>query len=262
MYILLSNDDGVQSAGLLALRQALGVLGEVAVVAPERNWSAGSHSRTLFAPLRATPTTLADGSPALACDGTPADCVGLALLGLLERRPDLIVSGINHGPNLAHDVLYSGTVAAAMEGLVVGIPSIAVSLVGGYKPDADFTAAARWAARIAALAIANKLPGDMLLNINVPAGSADAITQAQVTRLGQRIYRDELVMRHDPRGRPYYWIGGHAPEGRLDEGTDLGAIAAGKVSITPLHFDLTSTAWLDRLQTIGWNGNEGLGARG
>jgi 5'-nucleotidase len=254
MYILLSNDDGVQSPGLLALRQALAPLGEVAVVAPERNWSAGSHSRTLFAPLRATPTTLADGSPALACDGTPADCVALAVLGLLERRPDLVVSGINLGPNLGHDVLYSGTVAAAMEGLILGIPSIAVSLMGGYKPTADFSAAADWTARIAALAVEHRLPNDVLLNINVPEGPLAAIGGAQVTRLGHRIYRNELVVRHDPRGRPYYWLGGESPEGRPDEGTDLGAIAGGQVSITPLHFDLTSPGWVERLQAIPWNG--------
>lgn len=252
MYILVTNDDGVQSPGLLALQQQLATLGEVVVVAPERNWSAGSHSRTLFAPLRANPTRLADGTSALACDGTPADCVALAVLGLLERRPDLVVSGINQGPNLGHDVLYSGTVAAAMEGLIVGIPSIAVSLVGGYKPTADFTAAAYWATRIAAAAVKHGLPADVLLNINVPEGTTQTLQTARVTRLGHRIYRDELVVRHDPRGRPYYWVGGSAPEGRADDGTDLGAVAAGQVSITPLHFDLTSQPWMERLQEITW----------
>ncbi|MBA3470262.1 MAG: 5'/3'-nucleotidase SurE [Herpetosiphonaceae bacterium] len=252
MYILVTNDDGVQSPGLLALCQQLATLGDVVVVAPERNWSAGSHSRTLYAPLRATPTTLADGRPALACDGTPADCVALAVMGLLDRRPDVVVSGINLGPNLGHDVLYSGTVAAAMEGLIVGIPSIAVSLVGGYKPDADFTAAAGWATRVAAAAVEHKLPAAVLLNINVPEGGSETVQSAHVTRLGQRIYRNELVVRHDPRGRPYYWVGGAAPDGHLEDGTDLGTVAAGHVSITPLHFDLTSQAWVDRLQTIAW----------
>lgn len=253
MLILISNDDGVRSPGLLAMRQELAQLGDVVVVAPERNWSAGSHSRTLWAPLRVTPTSLADGSEAMACDGTPADCVALAVLGLLPKRPDLIVSGINLGPNLGHDVLYSGTVAAAMEGLIMGIPSIAVSLVDGYKPDADMRAAAFWTRQIAARACAEQLPADVLLNVNVPAGPPEAIVGAKVTKLGHRVYSDELIVRHDPRGRPYYWVGGAEPSGEGAEGTDLGAIAEGFVSVTPLHFDLTSTQWIERLSSVRWN---------
>ncbi len=252
MHILITNDDGVRSPGLLALKQALEPLGDVSVVAPDRNWSAGGHSRTLFSPLRANPTRLADGTPAFECDGTPADCVALAVKGLLPTPPDLVVSGINLGANLGHDVLYSGTVAAAMEALILGVPGIAVSLVHGYKPNTSFEAARMWASRIVAQAIQQQLPADVLLNINIPPGPPEAITAAQVVRLGERIYPGELVVRHDPRGRPYYWIGGEEPTGKLADGTDLGTIAASQVAITPLHFDLTSMYWIERLQSVRW----------
>lgn len=252
MRILVTNDDGVHSPGLLALRQQLERLGEVAVVAPQRNWSAGGHSRTLYQPLRAIETELADGSQALACDGTPADCVALAVMGLLPERPDLVVSGINRGANLGSDVTYSGTVAAAMEGIILGIPSIAVSLVKGGKTVADFQAAARWAAVIAETAARAGMAPDMLLNVNVPPGGLEAIAGAQVTRLGQRIYRNELEVRHDPRGRPYYWTTGPDPEDMPDDGTDVGAIAAAMVSITPLHLDLTSSRWIESLRDWVW----------
>ena len=252
MHILVTNDDGVRSPGLLALKAGVQELGTVSVVAPNRNWSAGGHSRTLFEPLRASEVVLEDGSNAIACDGTPADCVALAVMGLLDTRPDLIVSGINLGANLGHDVLYSGTVAAAMEGLILGIPSIAFSLIDGYKPGANFEAATQWSRRIVAQALEQALPAELLLNVNIPVGTPAAIREAHVTRLGERIYRDELIVRHDPRGRPYYWIGGDEPTGVTDEGTDLGAIAAGYVSITPLHFDLTSIHWVEQLQTIHW----------
>lgn len=252
MYILIANDDGVQSAGLLALRQALGQLGETVVVAPERNMSATGHSRKLYDPLRALPVTLADGSDAFACDGTPADCVALAVLGLLPRKPDLLVSGINYGANLAHDVTYSGTVAAAMEGAINGVPSIAVSLCA--RDNWDFRAAAIAAARIAALSYLKKLPTDVLLNVNVPPGPPEQIRQIKVTRMGRRIYRDELIVRHDPRGRPYYWIGGAEPEGHLEDGTDVSAVANGFISVTPIHLDLTSHRLIDEVK--GWGVEE------
>lgn len=251
LYILVTNDDGITSPGLLALRQALAEIAEVAVVAPERNWSASSHSRTLFDPLRARKTTLADGSAGIACSGTPADCVALAVMGLLERRPDLIVSGINQGANLAHDVLYSGTVAAAMEGILLGIPAVAVSLDQGYKPGSDFQPAAHAAAAVVRQAIAQQLPSDVLLNINVPAFPPEELGEIVVTRLGRRIYRNELMVRHDPHGLPYYWVGGEAPSGHLDEGTDVAAIANRQISVTPLHMDLTSHHWIEKLQR--WN---------
>ena len=246
MYILVTNDDGVGSPGLLALHQAVAAVAETVVIAPERNWSAASAARTFFDPLRVDPTVLADGSPAFVCTGTPGDCVALAALGVLERRPDVVVSGINIGLNLAQDVTYSGTVAAAMEGIIAGIPSIAVSLNGGR--DDDFGPAARFAAQLAGEVFRRGLEPGVLLNVNAPAGRADGVA---VTRLGRRVYRDELVVRHDPRGRPYYWIGGGEPEGSLDEGTDTAAIANNYISVTPIHFDLTNGRWVDELR--GWD---------
>ncbi|HEX6291806.1 MAG TPA: 5'/3'-nucleotidase SurE [Herpetosiphonaceae bacterium] len=243
MYILVTNDDGIQSPGLLALRQALDTIGETVVVAPERNWSAASAARTLFDPLRVDPVSLADGREGFVCTGTPGDCVALSLLGILKRRPDLVVSGINIGPNLGNDVSYSGTVAAAREGTIMGIPSIAVSLDG--HRDADFRPAAAFAARLARLAVEHDLSPEVVLNVNVPHSPIRGVA---ITRLGRRVYRDELVVRHDPRGRPYYWLGGGEPEGDLTEGTDTAAVANGYISVTPVHFDLTNQRWLDTLR--------------
>lgn len=251
MKILVTNDDGVQSEGILALRRALDPIGETMVVAPDRNWSAAGHYRKLFDPLRAWEVRLADGSPALACDGTPADCVALAMMGLIEARPDLVVSGINHGANLGDDLIYSGTVAAAMEGVIYGLPAIAVSLDGHSDQIWDFRAAGAALHRLVAAIRVHELPTGVLLNVNVPAGPPEAIAGMRVTRLGRRIYRDELIIRHDPRGRPYYWIGGAAPEADLQEGTDVSAVAAGYVSVTPIHLDLTSHTWIDRLREWG-----------
>jgi 5'-nucleotidase len=248
MYILVSNDDGVHSPGLLALRQALSALGETAVVAPDRNMSATGLSRKLYDPLRARPVTLADGSEALSCDGTPGDCVALAVLGLLPRRPDLVVSGINLGPNLGSDVAYSGTVAAAMEGAMVGVPAIAVSLC--TRSEWDFRVAAEAALRLAKAAVSHHLPPGVILNVNVPPGPPRSDVQVQVTRLGRRVYRDVLEVRHDPRGNPYYWISGDEPESHLEEGTDVHAVAHGYVSVTPLHLDLTNHALLEEVR--GW----------
>jgi 5'-nucleotidase len=246
MYVLVTNDDGIQSPGLLALRQALDEVAETVVVAPERNWSASSSARTLFDPLRIDPVAMADGREGFVCSGTPGDCVALALLGFLPRRPDLVVSGINIGPNLGNDVSYSGTVAAAREGTMMGVPAIAVSLDG--RRDADFGPAAAFAARLAVTAVEQGLSPDVVININVPGG---AIRGAVVTHLGRRVYRDELVVRQDPRGRPYYWLGGGEPEGDMSEGTDTAAVANGFISVTPVHFDLTNHRWLDRLR--GWS---------
>jgi len=244
MYILVTNDDGVQSPGLLALRQALDTVAETVVVAPERNWSASSAARTLFDPLRIDTVAMADGYNAWVCSGTPGDCVALALLGFLERRPDLVVSGINIGPNLGNDVSYSGTVAAAREGTMMGVPAIAVSLNAGR--DGNFVPAAAFAARIAVAAVKHGLTPEIVLNVNVPNAPIRGVV---VTQLGRRVYRDELVVRHDPRGRPYYWIGSGEPEADLSEGTDTAAVANDYISVTPVHFDLTNQHWLNDLRT-------------
>ncbi len=251
MYILITNDDGYQSPGLAALRRALAPLGEVAVVAPDRNWSAAGHYRKLFDPLRAWEGTLIDGSPAMISDGTPADCVALSIMGLLPKKPDLVVSGINLGANLGSDLLYSGTVAAAMEGIIFGLPAIAVSQHNGHRPPQDFRAAESAVTRIVQQVCQRQIPAGVLLNINIPDLPPEQVRGIQVSRLGQRTYRDELVVRHDPRGRPYYWIGGTEVEDVQEEGTDVSAIANGYVSVTPVHMDLTSHKWLDEVRSWG-----------
>jgi 5'-nucleotidase len=248
-YILVTNDDGVDAPGLLALKQALATLGEVIVVAPDRNWSASGHTKTMHKPLRVNQTTLRDGSPAFATDGAPTDCVALVMLGLLPEKPALVVSGINPGANVAHDLTYSGTVAAAMEGAINNIPSIAVSIDGDNRQGIDFSPAARAAVHIARRVLADGLPQDTFLNVNVPAIPWNQIEGVRITRLGKRIYRDELIERQDPNGKKYYWIGGEPPGGVIEEeGTDVWAIAHHLISITPVHMDMTSHALIEPLK--------------
>jgi 5'-nucleotidase len=241
MNILLTNDDGYAAPGLLILKQALDKVGTVKVVAPDQNWSAGGHVKTMHKPLRLTEVQLADGTAAYASSGAPSDCVALVMLGAIDFKPDLIVSGINPNPNLGEDMTYSGTVTAAMEGTLSGIPSIAVSVENksAYQNAADFVA------RFVPIVLQHGLPPDILLNVNVPAGS---IKGAEITRMGKRVYNDELVARLDPRGKPYYWIGGAAPTGIADDGTDVGALRNGLISITPIQLDMTAVKFLDILQ--------------
>lgn len=248
MYILVTNDDGVDAPGLVALKQGLEHLGEVTVVAPDRNWSAAGHTKTLHKPLRVKSVTLADGSCAYATDGAPTDCVALVVLGFLQEKPTLVVSGINPAGNLAHDLTYSGTVAAAMEGAINGIPSIAVSLDADHSDKIDFGPAAEFAARIARRVLSEGLPPDTFLNVNVPPIPLSEIAGVRITRLGKRIYRDALVERQDPQGKTYYWIGGEPPTGLVEDGTDIGSLAQHYVSITPVHMDMTSHALIDRLK--------------
>jgi 5'-nucleotidase len=248
MYILLTNDDGVDAPGLFALKQALAPLGRVEIVAPDRNWSSSGHTITMDRPLRIRSVKLSDGTEAYASDGAPSDCVAVAVLGFLKARPSLIVSGINPTANLAHDMTYSGTVSAAMEGAMNNIPSFAISLDRTEAPP-DFAMAAEFALRLARKVLREGLPKDTFLNVNVPARSRAQIRGVRITRAGKRIYRDELIERIDPRGGKYYWIGGQAPSGATDvEGTDMWAIANGFISITPVHMDLTSHAMVDKLQ--------------
>jgi len=250
MHILVTNDDGISHPGLLALAQAMHPLGQVSVLAPDRNWSASGHVKTLDRPLRVRDTILADDTPALTTDGAPSDCVALALLGLLPHI-DLVVSGINPHANLGHDVTYSGTVTAAMEAAIGGVPGIAVSLnTPENGPRADFLTAGNIARRIAERVIAHGLPPATLLNVNVPFLPEDQIRGIQITRQGLRVYRDKLEPRRNPRGRPYYWIGGEAPTGVPEEGTDFGALAQGFVSVTPLQLDLTAYPLLETMS--GW----------
>jgi 5'-nucleotidase len=254
MHILVTNDDGVNAPGLLALAQELRALGYVTVLAPDRNWSASGHVKTLHRPLRVKAVELADGSEAYASDGAPSDCVALALLGFVTEKIDLVVSGINPHANLGHDVTYSGTVTAAMEAAISGVPGIAVSLDSpeNHRGRLDYGPAARIGWIVAGRVLRNGLPGGVLLNVNVPYLPYDQIRGLCVTRQGLRLYRDSLVERDDPRGRPYYWIGGEAPSGVPESGTDFGALAEGWASITPLHLDLTDHHTKDDLQNWDW----------
>ena len=251
MKILVTNDDGVTAPGLLALAQVMRELGEVTILAPDRNWSGSGHVKTLDRPLRVKETRLPDGSMAWASDGAPSDCVALALLGFTETKFDLVVSGINPMPNLGHDVTYSGTVTAAMEAVIWGVPGIAVSLgsVENGLLVSDYAPAANLARKVVEAAIQHGLPAGNLLNINVPLLPEDQIKGFRVTRQGLRVYRDRLDRRVDPRGRPYYWIGGDTPTGFPEEGTDVGALTEGYVSITPLHLDLTVYSTIDVIRS-------------
>jgi 5'-nucleotidase len=253
MHILVTNDDGVHAPGLLALVQEMKKIGQVTVLAPDRNWSASGHVKTMERPLRVKETQLADGTPALASDGAPSDCVALALLGLIKEKIDLVVSGINPNANIGHDVTYSGTVTAAMEASIAGIPGLAFSLDRALESthEPDYGPCARIAARLVQQLAAQQSIGDILLNVNVPGLPEDQIKGIQITRLGMRIYRDELVTRLDPRNRPYYWIGGEFPISLPENGTDAGALHAGYISVTPLSLDLTDEKGLDRLRN--WN---------
>jgi 5'-nucleotidase len=251
MHILVTNDDGVQAPGLLALAQEMRKLGKVTVFAPDKNWSASGHVKTMERPLRVRETFLADGTPAFMSDGAPSDCVALPLLGLVEGQIDLVVSGINPHANIGHDVTYSGTVTAAMEAVISGVKGIAVSLESpeGFKNKvADYATAAIVARRIAKKVIADGLPEGVVLNVNIPYLKEKKIKGYMITRQGLRVYRDALDERLDPRGKPYYWIGGEAPTGVVEEGTDFGALSLGYVSITPLHLDLTHYKALDVLK--------------
>ena len=252
--MLVTNDDGVTAPGLIALVTEMRTLGQVSVLAPDHNWSASGHVKTMHRPLRVKEVTLTDGSSAWASDGAPSDCVALGLLGFIPEKIDLVVSGINPNANIGHDVTYSGTVTAAMEAAIGGVPGIAFSLHAPeeFQGSLDFAPAARLARRVVAQVLKNGLVPNLLLNVNIPYLQDDQIKGIVVTRQGLRVYRDRLDRRADPRGHPYYWIGGDAPTAIPDEGTDFSAIESGYVSITPLHLDMTDFNVLDELKKINW----------
>ena len=241
MKILVSNDDGYQSPGLLALAAALRVIAEVVVVAPERDRSGASNSLTLDLPLRANRTE----SGFIRVDGTPTDCVHLAITGLLDDEPDLVVAGINHGPNLGDDVLYSGTVAAATEGRFLGLPAIAISM-DAHEPR-NLGTAARVAVRLVEHLRAAPLEPNLILNVNVPDRPFDDLAGFAATRLGHRHKAEPVVTSKDPRGRTIYWVGTAGPEQDAGPGTDFHAVRNGFVSVTPLQVDLTRHAALEPL---------------
>lgn len=242
MHILVTNDDGVTAPGLLALAKAMSALGDVSVVAPDRNWSGGGHVKTLDRPLRVKKVHLDEKIQAWASDGAPSDCVALALLGFLPEKIDLVVSGINPMANLGHDLTYSGTVTAAMEAVIWEVPGIAISIDSpeNHLGELDYCAAAEVARQIVAAVIRQTAPPGILLNVNVPYLPPEQIKGFRITRQGLRVYRDRLDCRQDPRGKPYYWIGGEAPTSIPEYGTDVGALSEGFISITPLQLDLTA----------------------
>lgn len=244
MKILVTNDDGIHAPGIIALASALAAIGEVAVVAPDRERSAASHALTLHHPLRAE--QVAPGR--FAVDGTPTDCVNLGIHSLIDFHPDLVVSGINRGANIGDDVTYSGTVAAATEATLMGIPAFAVSLVT-LDAAADYSGAAAYAARLAKELIRNGLPRDTFLNVNVPAVDPQLLKSPLITVQGKRRYEGTIVDNVDPRGRNYYWIGTADLDFHDLDGTDYAAIKRGHISITPLHLDMTNHTALSALQS-------------
>jgi 5'-nucleotidase len=231
--ILLTNDDGVHAPALVPLRRALEALGTVTVVTPDRDQSATSHSLTLHRPLRIH----RHGDRRFSVDGTPTDSVLIAFHGLLGDKPDLVVSGINHGPNMGEDVFYSGTVAAAIEGAMQGAAAIAVSLV--TRDPADFEEPSRFVARLAEETLKRGLPPKGVLNVNLPHRPWSEVRGVRWTKLGTRAYSDTLIEKVDPRGRAYYWIGGEHPVWEPREGSDFHAVGEGFISVTPLSLDLT-----------------------
>src|SRR5215510_9243083 len=254
-HILVTNDDGIFAPGLFALVQEMRRLGKVSVLAPDRNWSGSGHVKTLDRALRVKEVRLADGTQAFASDGAPSDCVALATLGYFKETIDLVISGINVGANLGHDVTYSGTVTAAMEAVIAGVPGIAISLetVDGHLGEIDYGPAARAAAKIVRQVIENGLAHEILLNVNVPFLPDEQIRGIVLTRQGLRVYHSRLDERLDPRNKSYYWIGGDAPTGVPERGTDVGALAEGFVSVTPLQLDLTAYRAITDLNTWQWD---------
>jgi len=234
MEILVTNDDGIHADGLRALAKALRPLGNVTVIAPDREQSAASHALTLHRPLRIK--KVEEG--VLSVDGTPTDCVLLGVHGFMKsRRPDLVVSGINHGPNMGNDTSYSGTVAAAVEGTFLGIPSVAVSLA--TWEEADFEAAGGVAHDLVKTFLAHGIRPGMCISVNIPPIPRASMKGVRVTRLGKRVFRDVIVEKTDPRGKLYYWIGGEDPTWEKDERSDFNAVDEGYVSVTPLLLELT-----------------------
>jgi 5'-nucleotidase len=244
MRLLISNDDGILARGLDCLERAARPLGDVWVVAPDREQSATSHSLTLHHPLR--PVQLADQRWQV--DGTPTDCVMVAIEALLPQRPDFVLSGINHGPNMGEDVLYSGTVAAAMEGLALGVPSVAISFAGRVLRSDDQLLdehVPTLTKLLRHLTSLDAFPADTLLNVNIPAVPADEVKGVKLTRLGRRVFSDSLTRMKDPWGREILWIGGGSVEWSGSDDSDFRAVKDGYVSVTPLHLDLTAKQHLD-----------------
>lgn len=257
MRIVLTNDDGIDAAGLLAARIALERVGEVLAVAPDRNRSGVGRAISFGSPLHVEEREMADGGVGYSCTGTPVDCVRLVALGLMGFEPDIVVAGINHGENLGDDITYSGTVAAAFEAIVLGIPGIAVSLASErpWHVDVDgsrshFGPVADFVARLAGKIAEEGLPEGRILSVNAPNLPESDLNGARVTKLGRRLYRDELIELKDPSSERVGYNIYNNPPGRLEEeGTDFAAVEAGEISVTPIHLQLTDQAGLKELET-------------
>jgi len=241
LKLLLVNDDGVHSEGIFALRSVLARDHDVTVVAPERQQSATGHAITLHKPLRLSPTRLRDGSAAFMSNGTPSDCATLGALEAMGNQADMVISGINHGPNLGWDVHYSGTVAAAIEAAVIGFPAMAVS-VASWDPDIHWETAAKAAGKLVIWLAANPLPPFTVLNVNVPNLPESEVQGVAVAPQGKRQYVDRIEKRIDPIGRPYYWLGGSLAEeaAKAEPGTDVRLVAEGYITLTPIQLDMTA----------------------
>ena len=241
MLVLLTNDDGIHAQGLLTLKKEISQIAQVWVVAPDREQSATSHSLTLQYPLRTNKIE----DKFYSVDGTPTDSVMLAVYAIMKRKPDILISGINHGPNMGDDVSYSGTVAAAMEGAILNIPSIAVSNVNWNAK--HFESAAKFVRKLVKFVLKNGLPQDTFLNVNVP-DKKHAIRKFKITRLGKRMYNDVVIEKMDPRGKNYFWIGEQTSVWEKKDDTDFAAIQKGDVSITPLHLDMTDYKAMEQIK--------------
>lgn len=246
MEILVTNDDGIRAEGISVLADTVRDFGEVTVVAPSDQQSATSHAITLHMPLRIEEVELKRH----AVSGTPTDCVLLSVNGLLDARPDIVISGVNHGPNMGADVTYSGTVAAAVEGTLLGVPSLALSLAG--RSELHFETPRHFIPIILRKFLEEPPPPLTYWNVNFPNIPPDDVRGIAVTQLGTRVYQDTVVRKVDPRGKPYYWIGGDEPTADLDQGTDFRALHDGYISITPLHLELNDFKSIARMRTWSW----------
>lgn len=250
MNILLTNDDGYSANGLIAVRKYLSKYHRVITVAPDRDRSGASHSLTVTRPLRVKKIE----KDCYAVDGTPTDAVMIAVYKLLKKKPDMVVSGINSGANMGEDVTYSGTVAAAIEGTLFGIPSIAVSLTGmgrmNHLEQKEYAKAARFTKKMVDHVHKNGIPSGILLNVNVPMGQDISVKDYCITRLGKRVYDDVITEKIDPRGEAYYWIAGQVRVTGKEPETDFGAVENKKISITPLAIDITASDYIEKLKSI------------
>lgn len=245
MLILVCNDDGFFTDGIKALANALRKIGEVWVVAPDREQSAAGHSLTLHRPIRVK--TIDKTRHVYAVDGTPTDCVNVAVNRLMPKKPDIVVSGINRGANLGDDVTYSGTVAAALEAALLGVQAIAISAIPNESDEYAYEAAADFATFLTEKICKHRLDSGTILNVNVPSEVALGERRSEVCKMGKRVYDDVLEERIDPRGRPYYWVGGSSVKSQLDPYTDCEAASKKRISVTPIQLDMTNYSYLPKM---------------